>query len=266
MRGRRIEAVQPDRAGFAAQVSRLVEALNHTGCAGIGIGIPGRVDGGTGAILSAGYLDIAGLDLRARLGATAGLSVRVENDAAMALLAEVSCGPADARGLVAMVTVGTGVGGALVSEGRPWHGGGVAGQFGHIVVDAGGPLCRCGQRGCVETFSSGTALGALVLAEGLAPGTRVEDLLDRAVHGDAVAATVLDRWALPMQRALHTLAAVVNPVRVVIGGGLGGAMAAALERLPARDGWYTQPFSAATLGDDAGVIGAGLSVFAGRAP
>lgn len=260
-----IEPVCRDRHGFPAQMQRLVTAIRTASDVGVGIGIPGRVDGRSGEIRSAGYLDIAGLDLGGRIARATGLPVRIENDATMALLAEGQASPGGTRGLLFMITVGTGIGGAALQDGVPWYGGGYAGQFGHIVVGEGGPRCNCGRTGCVETFSSGTALGRLMAEAALPEGTRAEDLLARAEAGDDVAATLLDRWARPFQRAIETLVAVGDPRLILIGGGLGGEMARALARLPKRGDWFDLPVAAAALGDAAGVIGAGLRGFQAKA-
>lgn len=255
MQDRREEAVCRGRAEFLAQVTRMVAALRERDCTAIGIGIPGRVDAPAGVVVSAGYLDIAGLALAADLVRATGLPVRVENDATMALLAEARGVP----GVVAMLTIGTGIGGAVAVDGAPWYGGGFSGQFGHLAVDADGPPCNCGRRGCVETLSSGTALGRLIGVAGLPTGTRAEALLDRAAAGDGTAASILDAWAQPCQRAVQTLVAAIDPARVVIGGGLGAAMCRAMARLPEVPGWFALPVVPARLGDDAGVIGAGLA-------
>ncbi|MFD1798158.1 ROK family protein [Paracoccus aurantiacus] len=259
-----IERVTPDRDGFLAQVLRLINDLRDAGTTAIGIGIPGRIEAGTQRILSAGYLDIAGMDLRAQVEAQAGLPVTVANDATMALIAEAAIGHDEKSGLILMVTIGTGIGGAAVMDGRPWQGGGIAGQFGHIVVTPDGPECNCGRRGCVETQSSGTALGRLIVGEDLPADTQAGDLLARAANGEAVPAAILADWAEPMRRALETLVAVADPKLIVIGGGLGAEMAAALARLPKGNSWFGLPIAAAQLGDDAGVIGAGLAVMPAR--
>ncbi len=263
--GHLVEPVCADRAGFAAQVLRLIGSVRDDGSRAAGIGIPGRVDGTSGTILSAGYVAAAGLDLRGLIAREAGLPARIENDAAMALMAEGHARRDEAQGiggLIAMVTVGTGIGGALIQNGAPWHGGGIAGQFGHLVVAAHGSPCKCGRRGCVETFSSGTALGGLIARVGLPADTRAEDLLDAADAGDSRAAAVLADWAAPFRRALETLVAAVDPQRLIVGGGLGAQMVRALARLDAPGGWFALPVEAARLGDDAGVIGAGLAAFA----
>lgn len=256
-----IEPVKQDRQGFVDQLLRLVDDLRTDGDTAVGIGIPGRVDGKSGEIRSAGYLDIAGLDLADLIAHRTGLPSRIENDATMALIAEGRARPEGALGLIFMITVGTGIGGAALIDGAPWYGGGFSGQFGHIVVAEDGPQCNCGRTGCVETFSSGTALARLIAETGLPVETRAEDLLARAGSEDRSAATVLDRWAGPLQRAIESLVAVADPRLVIVGGGLGSEMTRALDRLPRRSKWFEMPVEVASLGDDAGVIGAGLCAF-----
>ncbi len=253
-----VEPVQADRRGFADQVLRLVEMTRDETSIAVGVGIPGRVNPAAGDILSAGYLDIGGLDLGALVYRATGLPTRIENDATMALLAEARAHPQGASAILLMLTVGTGIGGAVLANGAPWRGGGVSGQFGHIVVSDTGPPCNCGRSGCVETFSSGPALRRLVAAAGLDEQTEVSDLLGRSDDGDAVCRTVLQAWAAPFRRALETLVAVADPRAVLIGGGLGHNMVRALDLLPPPNGWFGLPVEAARLGDAAGVIGAGL--------
>lgn len=254
MQGRIIEPACADREGFTAQILRLISACKDEGTRAVGIGVPGRVAGSIGEVSSAGYLDIAGLDLSGLIRAKASLPCRVENDATMALIAEAR----GILGLVAMITVGTGVGGALVVDGAPLYGSDFAGQFGHIVVAPDGPLCNCGRRGCVETLCAGPALGALIAEAGLPPTTTASDVLSAR---DAATALIATTWAEPMARAMQSLIAVIDPARIILGGGLGNDMARALARLPVQGAWFDRPVAAAKLGDDAGVIGAGLAGF-----
>lgn len=254
------EPVRRDRVGFSEQIVRMALSLRDETTTALGAGLPGRVDGPGQTIRSAGYLDIAELDVAGLLGASSGLPVRIENDATMALIAE-GRGRPEADGLALMVTIGTGIGGAALLGGTPWYGGGFAGQFGHIVVDGDGPPCNCGRRGCVETLSSGTALGRLLGEAGWPAGTRVQYLLARADEGDERAGALLDAWAAPLERALQSLVAVADPSIIVIGGGLGQEMTAALARLPQSSPWFPLPIAPARLGDAAGVIGAGLAAF-----
>ncbi|MEM1431578.1 MAG: ROK family protein [Pseudomonadota bacterium] len=252
------EPVVPDRDGFAAQLLGLIEAMRDEQTLGIGIGLPGRVDAARGAVLSAGYLDIAGLDLPSLVGRAFGLPARIENDASMALIAEAHARPELSGGLILMVTVGTGIGGAILQGRTPWRGGGISGQFGHIVVADDGPLCKCGRRGCVETYSSGPALRRLIVDAGLPEDMQACALIARAEAGDSAAAEVRHRWAAPFQRALETLVSVFDPRLIVIGGGLGQDMARALRSIERQSPWFGWPVEPALLGDDAGVIGAAL--------
>jgi glucokinase len=268
IRSRLAERVTRGREALTARLAELVAARRTPAVRAVGVGIPGRVDAATGLVLSAGYLELAGLPLAATLGAAVGLPVAVENDCTMALLAECAVGAARGRGNVVMFSIGTGIGGAIFQRGEPVRGRATAGQLGHLTVQPGGRSCNCGRRGCVETTSSGTSLGLLVQEAGLPPGTDVERLLAAAGAGDASAAAVLAAWAEPMRDAATSMAAAFDPELVLFGGGLGQAMVRALARLPPERSWYTYEIAAAELGDDAGVIGAGLRALSGpgRAP
>ena len=136
------------------------------------------------------------------------------------------------------------------------RGRGLAGQLGHIRVDIDGRPCVCGRTGCVETLSSGTAFATHLAAAGLPADTRAEALLARQ---DPAAGAVLDAWARPLRAAIDSLISICNPDIVVIGGGAGATMVAALGRVPAEHSWFDAPLAAARLGDDAGVIGAALA-------
>lgn len=254
------EPVSGQRDAFANQLLRLIAQMQDKTTKAVGVGIPGRVDAPNSQIVSAGYLDIAGLDVPALIAEHTGLPARVENDATMALIAECNARENCSEGLILMITIGTGIGGAAVQDGTPWYGGGFSGQFGHIVVSPDGPACNCGSYGCVETFSSGTALGKLTAAAGLSAAVNGAELIARADAGDVLCTTILDTWALPLMRTARTLMAVANPKLIVLGGGLGVEMAQSLERRRIASQWFELPIEAAVLGDAAGVVGAGLRV------
>jgi glucokinase len=235
------------------RVIALVREVMAPEVAAIGIGVPGQVDAATRRVLSGGYVNFAGLDVAGEVEAATGLPVTIENDATMALLGEAAHGAARGLRNVVMLTIGTGIGGAILDGGRVLRGAGAAGQLGHLTVDPSGRPCVCGRIGCVETVSSGTAFATHLAEAGLPPGTRAEDLLAR---DDAVARGVIAAWAVPLRAAIDSLIATCNPDAVVIGGGAGAAAVAALATVPARGKWYSAPVLAAALGDDAGVIGA----------
>ena len=234
----------------------LIARVRSPGCTAIGIGIPGQVIAASRTVLSGGYVDLSGQDFALSVESATGLPVVIENDATMALLGEVACGAARGAQNVVMLTIGTGIGGAILEQGRVLRGHGTAGQLGHIVVDPDGLRCVCGRRGCVETTSSGTAFGLHLARAGLPPSTRVEDLLTRT---DVAATTVLTAWAKPLRQAIDSLLSICAPDLVVLGGGAGAGAVAALDHVPARKSWFHSPVVAAQLGDDAGVIGAALA-------
>lgn len=239
----------------AARVLDLVQQVRTPEVTALGIGVPGQVHGRR--VLSGGYVDFSRIELVAETEAATGLPVTVENDATMALLGEAAFGAARGRASVVMLTIGTGIGGAILERGQVLRGRGSAGQLGHLQVAPGGRPCACGRVGCVETVSSGTAFAVHLAEAGLPAETRVEDLLSRS---DPVSRGVIRAWAGPLRAAIDTLIAACDPDCVVIGGGVGAAAVAALATVPARPSWFDAPVLAAVLGDDAGVIGAALAV------
>lgn len=229
----------------------------------IGIGIPGRLDREGTTILSSGYVDLAGLRLGEVIGGKVGLPVVLDNDAHMALVAELEVGAATQTDDVVLFTVGTGIGGAVAVDRQVLTGRGNAGQLGHLALDPDGPLCNCGRRGCSEVLASGTALAHLIRDAELPADITAEALLERRAD-DSLAAEILRRWAGAWRSAIDTAVAVLDPDLVVLGGGLGSAAVASLEAyFPTTSPWFDCPVMPARLGDDAGVVGAGLR--AGRA-
>lgn len=247
-------------------IKKLAAQMGAAEARAIGIGIPGRVDGLTGEILSGGYVDLSSFDLRALMAQAFNLKVVVANDCSMALIAEARCGAVQGMRHAAMLTVGTGIGGALMENGTIVNGKRCAGQLGHLIVVDGGQPCACGQRGCVESESSGPALRRHMNDAGYGPDERFEQLHMLAEAGDEKALRVLRNWAAPMRAAIRTLSAAVDPEVVVLGGGLGEATFKALGFLPEVRSWYDIDVRPALLGDDAGIIGAGLAAFDALAP
>lgn len=250
-----------DPAEVLARVLDLVAQVRNAEVVALGIGVPGQVHAATRRVLSGGYVDLSGFDFAAAVEAATGLPVSLENDATMALLGEAAHGVAHGMANVVMLTIGTGIGGAVLEQGKVLRGRGAAGQLGHICVDPTGRACVCGRIGCVETVSSGTAFATHLAEAGLPPETRAEDLLARQ---DPPARAVIAAWAQPLRAAIDSLIATCNPDCVVIGGGAGAAASAALAVLPARSSWFDAPVLAAALGDDAGVIGAASAALKNR--
>ena len=255
----RSERISRDPRTVLDRILTLATALSTARVKGVGVGVPGRVDSAARRVLSGGFLDLAGVNLVQRLEDMAGKSVMLDSDCNMALVAEMRARAAMGRQRVVMLTIGTGIGGAVALDGRILRGRASGGQLGHLTVVHDGLPCNCGRKGCVETTSSGTALGRLI-AEALLPaGTRIEALLE-AMATDEVARCVVTAWAAPLRDAIDSLVATIDPELVVLGGGLGQAACRAVAGTPARSPWYQCPVEPAMLGDDAGVIGAALAV------
>jgi glucokinase len=246
-----------DAETVVARCLDLVARVTSPDVSGIGIGVPGQVLADSRRVLSGGYVDLSGIGFAERIEQATGLPVTIENDASMALLGEAAHGAARGFANVVMLTIGTGIGGAVLERGRLLRGRGTAGQLGHLTVVPGGRDCVCGRKGCVETESSGTAFGIHLAEAGLPPGTRAEDLLAGA--DDPLADRVLTAWATPLRAAIDSLIATCAPDLVVLGGGAGAAAAAALTRLPTRGSWFDAPVVAAGLRADAGIIGAAMA-------
>jgi glucokinase len=239
----------------------LIREMDGPGAAAIGIGVPGRVNGWTGEVLSGGYLDLSGQDLKRVVARTFARPVAVLNDCGMALIGEARLGAGRELSNVVMLTIGTGIGGAVMESGRLVNGKRCAGQLGHLIVNVNGHPCRCGQRGCIETESSGTSLRRHLSEAGYDRSTMFEDILPLAISGDQRAATAMRAWAEPLRAAIRTLSATFDPEVIVLGGGMGHAAARALEFLSPVRSWYDVEVRPAVLGDDAGVIGSGLVAF-----
>lgn len=206
--------------------------------------------------------------LRRELQDSLQLPVVLENDANAAAVGEYTFGAGRQAASMVMLTLGTGVGGAVVLAGELLSGArGVAGELGHLVVQPGGVLCGCGQRGCVETVSSGTALlrmAGSAVGKQLGSADELEKVLRDAPE---LRATLVQQMADGVISALVQIQAVLDPVVAVIGGGVADRLSeelfAALNRATDREleGRRSLAFPEivpAHLGNTAGIIGAGL--------
>jgi glucokinase len=204
-------------------IERMTElaGVATTSITSIGIGIPGAVDSRTGRVAHAVNLGLEGLELGSRLTDRLGVDVRVENDVkAAALGAHHLLGIADGirTHSMAYLNLGTGLAAGIVLDGRLLRGGrGVAGEIGHIPVDPAGERCSCGQRGCLETFASGSAVSRMWPTEHPLPAL---ELFDAADAGDERAVAVRERFLTGVAAAVRLLALTTDVDAVVIGGGL----------------------------------------------
>ena len=286
----RAKAPTPAQDGAAAILRTIVESVDNaladarlarSDIAAAGVGSPGPLDTDTGTILFSANLNVRGFPLGSELAQALGCPVLVQNDVRVGGYGEFRMGAGVGfRDLIA-VFVGTGIGGCVIQGGRVVTGAtGNAGEIGHIIVKAGGPVCGCGARGCLEALASRTAITRRVnkairkglptlLAERVArKGGRLKsgDLADAVAAGDHVAVKEVRRAAKYLGLGLGSLMNVLGPEIVIIGGGVAGALgeewvehvrdAARKQALVDTSGKIR--IVQAALGDDAGVLGAAL--------
>ncbi|MGY1691767.1 ROK family glucokinase [Geodermatophilus sp. SYSU D01105] len=265
---------------IAAVVEEL--ALWHGGpLVGVGVGAAGWFDRTGDTVLFSPHLAWRNSTLRKDLAGRLQRPLWVGNDADAAAWAEYRYGAAAGADLALMITLGTGIGGGIVMDGRLQRGShGVAGEWGHMRVVPDGRLCACGNRGCWEQYASGTALGQtarevarsspaaaarlLDRVDGDADRLTGEDVARAAAEGDPLALELLAEVGSWLGQGIADLAAVLDPEVVVIGGGVSvlgemvlGPARERLERaLPGR-GFRPGPrVVAAQLGAQAGLVGA----------
>ena len=227
-----------------------------------GMGVPGPIDPDSGLLLSHAILsDWVGLDPAAELEQRLGLPVHVDNDANVGALGESTFGAGRGAAVMVYLRLSTGIGAGLVLGGRPFRGArGVAGEVGHVLVDPQGPICRCGNRGCLETFVSGPALCELV--RGACGPLTVAELVALAREGDATCRRVVSDAGATVGRVVADLCNHVNPDLVVVGGALSAAGELVLEPLRAAVGRFAIPAAeevrivAGALGERAELLGA----------
>jgi glucokinase len=246
----------------------------------IGVGLPGLVERKGVLRFAPNLPGVVDLDLTAALGdRLPDVRFRFENDATCAGWGEKAHGAAVGADTVLMVTLGTGIGGGIIVDGRVFDGAyGFAGEVGHMVVDPNGPACPCGNRGCWERYASGSGLGRLAreaanagratrmveLAGGDPENVKGEHVTAAAAEGDPAAKAVMVDFAWWLALGLANLANIFDPECFVVGGGLVSAGDLLFE--PARaayaglvEGADHRPEVAilpALLGESAGAIGA----------
>ncbi|HEX2266002.1 MAG TPA: ROK family protein [Solirubrobacterales bacterium] len=248
------------------------------GVTAVGLGVPATIDHDRGIAVAAVNLPLTEVPIRELVSERTGLPVVVDNDANVAAYAESRFGAAQGKRDVVMLTVGTGIGGGLVLGGEVYRGSSGAGaELGHTVIQADGPPCQgsCPNHGCVEALASGTALGreARAAAEAapdsalgkvLAAGDEVDGraATEAALAGDEVAIGVFDLIGSRLGVACATFANIFQPDAIVVGGGVIAAGDLLLEparrelRRRALNPMNRTPILEATLGNDAGMIGA----------
>ena len=253
-----------------SQLDGLVEELRRGAeVAALGFGLPSRIDQRRGRAIASVNVPLTDVDFRDRMRERHGLPVGIDNDANAAAIAEWHAGAARGARDVVMLTLGTGVGGGLILDGKPYRGAtGSGAELGHVVVELDGLPCRCGGRGHLESYATGLAAGALA-REHIGPDSDAHDLVRRAQAGEAAALSLLARIGRYVGAAIASFVNALEPELVVIGGGFGeaagefllGSAREVLHQDGLPPGSETLRIVEAQLGTEAGVIGAGMLAF-----
>ena len=252
--------------------------------AGVGIGSPGDADEKTGVVSDARNLPgwTGFFPLGEYLSGQLGVPVQVGNDVQVAVQAEFELGAGKQFDTILGVWWGTGVGGGLILDGKPWIGRGAAGEIGHVVVKRGGARCTCGRRGCMEAYAGRLAMEIKARKE-VKKGAKTDlfkimeehgrdrltsGVWERALnHGDDLATRLIDRAVKMLGVGIASSVNLLDPEAVIIGGGLGVRLGEKyVHRIATR--MHPHLFIAdrppeihlAALGDPGGAIGAALLV------
>jgi predicted NBD/HSP70 family sugar kinase len=217
---------------LARRIQRLLKTHNAAGkCNGIGLVVPGMVDQRTGRVLNAPQLGWRDVEIRDALMKATGFEVHVENAPIACALAQMWFGERGGDGPrdFVYVTVYDGVGAGVVVNGEVVRGhNNTAGEFGHVPVDPKGPTCLCGNRGCLEAYTSNLATLSRYLGHEFSPivarellnasGITIDDVIARARAGDARANEALLETARHLGGGLAVIVNALNPARIVVGG------------------------------------------------
>lgn len=290
--GSRVRAVLVDRGRVIAAdggataytgedlVGAAVAAVASVGGAApdaVGLGVAGLVRWPEGSLAWGPHVSGTDVSLRADIEEAIGVPVVVDNDANAAAFSELRIGAGHGYGNFILVTLGTGIGGAVVIDGEIYRGESFAGEWGHMRWEAGGVLCDCGKRGCWETVASGPALVRLAreaigqnpessFARRMPGSPTGEDITRAADAGDEVARGLVAQVGIEFGRGLCSLIAIFDPEIVIVGGGLGsvGESIIAPARRVAADALHgaayrlVPPILVAGLGARAGAVGAAM--------
>jgi glucokinase len=270
-------------------VAAMREATEQAGIepgelAAVGVGSPGDADEKTGVVSDARNLPgwMGPFPLGEHLSGQLGVPARIGNDVTVAVQAEFELGAAEEFDTILGVWWGTGVGGGLILDGKPWLGRGAAAEIGHVVVRRGGARCTCGRKGCMEAYAGRLAMEIKARRE-VQKGAKTKlfeimeerdrdrltsGVWERALkQGDDLATTLIDRAVKALGAGVASCVNVIDPEAVIIGGGLGSRLG---EKYVARIASRMHPhlfvddrppaIRLAALGDLGGAIGAALLV------
>ena len=284
------QAPTPVRDGAGAvmgQIARCTaEACAAAGialsdCAGAGLGAPGTCDTARGFVRNAHNLGWDGVSVTQPLHAALGCPVFLGNDADCAALGEVVAGAAKGCDSALLITLGTGIGGGFVLNGKILNGAhGVAGEIGHLTINRDEQeFCTCGRRGCAEQYASARSV-ARIARKRLAKDERpsllksipfltAKDVFECASQGDSLATEILEDTYTVLGETIADACCMIDPELVVVGGGMSKAGQVLLDGIEPKFKKFMfhackdTKFALATLGNDAGIYG-GFRLIAGK--
>lgn len=247
----------------------------------VGVGSPGMIDGERGVVVYSNNLAWQNVPLAAELKKRLRLPVRITNDANAAAYGEYACGAGNEYKSVVLITLGTGVGSGIVIDGKLFEGHcGAGAEFGHEVISFGGEKCTCGRRGCFEAYASATALIRQTkrsmekdkqsmlwrLCGGDIGSVNGKTAFDGAAVGDKTAKRVVNNYLRYLSEGLANIANAFHPEAILIGGGISAQgenltvpLQKRVDKLMLGHGKYASvKILAATLGNDAGLVGAAM--------
>ncbi|MBR2001186.1 MAG: ROK family protein [Firmicutes bacterium] len=255
--------------------------LTVTDIADIGIAVPGSIDPSWSIVVNAYNLGFHDVPLKAMVSERyPGIPVALANDANAAALAELYGGAFDGKKTAILLTLGTGVGGGIILNGKMFNGGrGNGVEIGHMTLVHNGPQCTCGNKGCFETVCAATALvkagkkafeedphgGIAKRAGGKIERVNAKTVVDCAKNGDPVAVKIFDEYIDCLAQGIASLADILDPEVVALGGGVslaGDFLYEPLRKLVKEKNFFKVEYDVvpAVMGNDAGTIGAAMLV------
>lgn len=270
-----------DRDNIPAQVARVAAELRDAApdIAALGVGVPGLVNRETDrVIVSVDLPSVVRGDLQAEVARATGLKVELENDANAAAYGEYVAGAGRGSRNLFYITIGAGIGGALIIDGKLWLGAsGFAGEVGHITIDPEGNECTCGNVGCLETYASAPNIvrrtHERLFRDGTSSLSRLamnrdftaSDIAHEAQNGDDFALLMIERTGRYIGTAVAAVINLLNPERIVLGGGVMDAGELILDPIIKEAGrrsfqpcFESTKIVAATLGPSAVAVGAAM--------
>lgn len=215
-------AVESIAAAAAMMDGLLIESgIDRSRVIGAGVGVPGPIDHRTGTVIRGAILpEWVGVNIVAELEQALKMPIFADNDANLGALAQVTWGEHRSAKDLVFLKIGSGIGAGLILNGAPYYGHtGITGEIGHATIFDQGLVCRCGNRGCLETVAS-TAVMIELLSRGEPAALTVQDIINRAKAGDAATLRVIDDAGMSVGKAMANVANMINPEMIVVGGPL----------------------------------------------